>query len=125
MIHYVFDPGWATRSAREFTEYVAPLLAERRREPSDDMISMLIGASTEEGESLTGEQIFTFLRMLFPLGADTTMLALGNILSAPIRHHPQCDADSVVRARSAQLYRQLAGQHRTRRSARVVAAAFA
>ena len=26
MIHYPFDPDWATRSAREFTEYVAPLL---------------------------------------------------------------------------------------------------
>src|ERR1700753_2693068 len=91
MIHYVFDPGWATRSAREFTEYVAPLLAERRREPSDDMISMLIEASAEEGESLADEEIFTFLRMLFPLGADTTMLALGNILSALLNHPDQLD----------------------------------
>jgi cytochrome P450 len=91
MIRYVFDPDWATRSAREFTEYVAPLLAERRREPSADMISMLIAATTEDGQSLADEEIFTFLRMLFPLGADTTMLALGNILSALLNHREQLD----------------------------------
>src|SRR6202034_4511614 len=85
MIHYAFDPDWATRSAREFTEYVAPLLAERRREPSADMLSMLIAATTEDGQSLADAEIFTFLRMLFPLGADTTMLALGHILSARLK----------------------------------------
>lgn len=91
MIHYPFDPDWATRSAREFTEYSAPLLAERRRHPSDDMISMLIMASTEDGQTLTDEEIYTFVRMLFPLGADTTMLALGNILSALLNHPEQFD----------------------------------
>jgi cytochrome P450 len=89
MIRYAFDPGWATRSAREFTEYVAPLLAERRREPSDDMISMLMAATTEDGKTLPDEEIYPFLRMLFPLGADTTMLALGNILSALLNHREQ------------------------------------
>jgi cytochrome P450 len=89
MIRYAFDPGWATRSAREFTEYVAPLLAERRREPSDDMISMLMAATTEDGKTLADEEIYPFLRMLFPLGADTTMLALGNILSALLNHREQ------------------------------------
>jgi cytochrome P450 len=91
MIHYPFEPDWATRSSREFTEYVAPLLAARRREPSDDMISMLVTASTEDGQTLTDEQIHTFLRMLFPLGADTTMLALGNTLSALLNHPEQRD----------------------------------
>lgn len=91
MIHYPFDPDWATRSAGEFTEYVAPLLAERRREPSDDMISMLLTASAEDGQTLTDEEIHTFLRMLFPLGADTTMLALGNTLSALLNHPEQLD----------------------------------
>jgi cytochrome P450 len=91
MIHYAFDPDWATRSAREFTEYVAPLLAERRREPSDDMISMLMAATTDDGQILADEEIYPFLRMLFPLGADTTMLALGNILSALLNHREQLD----------------------------------
>ena len=101
MIHYVFDPDWAIRSAREFTEYVAPLLAERRREPTDDLISMLVTADTEDGQSLTDQEIHTFLRMLFPLGADTTMLALGNTLSALLNHPDQlgllrCDVEKYV-----------------------------
>jgi cytochrome P450 len=91
MIRYAFDPDWATRSAREFTEYVAPLLAERRREPNGDMISMLMAATTEDGNTLADEEIYPFLRMLFPLGADTTMLALGNILSALLHHREQLD----------------------------------
>jgi cytochrome P450 len=91
MIRYAFDPDWATQSAREFTEYVAPLLAERRREPSDDMIAMLMAATTEDGKTLADEEIYPFLRMLFPLGADTTMLALGNILSALLNHREQLD----------------------------------
>ena len=91
MIHYAFDPDWATRSSREFTEYVAPLLAERRRQPSGDMISMLMAATTDEGQTLADEDIYPFLRMLFPLGADTTMLALGNILSALLNHREQLD----------------------------------
>jgi len=89
MIHYPFDPGWATDSAREFTEYVTPLLAARRREPGDDMISKLVTETTEDGETLSGEQILTFMRMLFPLGADTTMLALGNTLCALLTHPDQ------------------------------------
>jgi cytochrome P450 len=91
MIRYAFDPDWATRSAREFTEYVAPLLAERRQEPSDDLISMLTAATTEDGKTLADEEIYPFLRMLFPLGADTAMLALGNILSALLNHREQLD----------------------------------
>ncbi|UXA20157.1 cytochrome P450 [Mycobacterium sp. SMC-4] len=89
MIQYPFDPPAAVRCAAEFTAYVAPLLAMRRREPGEDMISMLINETTEGGENLSDEEILTFLRMLFPLGADTTALALGNILSALLNHPGQ------------------------------------
>ncbi|BBX16887.1 cytochrome P450 [Mycolicibacterium duvalii] len=89
MIQYPFDPSAAMACAAEFTAYVAPLLAARRREPGDDMISMLVTETTEEGENLSDEEILTFLRMLFPLGADTTALALGNILSALLNHPEQ------------------------------------
>lgn len=91
MIQYPFDPPAALKCAAEFTAYVAPLLAARRREPGDDVISMLITETTEDGETLADEEILTFLRMLFPLGADTTTLALGNILSALLNHPDQLD----------------------------------
>jgi cytochrome P450 len=91
MIQYPFDPRWAVTCASDFTAYVTPLLAMRRREPGDDMISMLVTETTEDGEILTDEEILVFLRMLFPLGADTTTLALGNILSALLNHPDQLD----------------------------------
>jgi cytochrome P450 len=91
MIHYPFDPRWATDSAREFTEYVTPLLAARRREPGDDMLSKLVAETTDAGETLSDEQILTFMRILFPLGADTTMLALDNTLSALLTHPDQLE----------------------------------
>jgi cytochrome P450 len=91
MIRYPFDPPTAVTCAAEFTAYVAPLVAARRREPGDDMISMLVTETAEDGETLTDAEILTFLRMLFPLGADTTTLALGNILSALLSHPDQLD----------------------------------
>ncbi|CAA0126844.1 Cytochrome P450 CYP107DY1 [Mycolicibacterium vanbaalenii] len=89
MIEYAFSPAAAIDSAQEFTEYVRPLLAERRREPGGDMISMLVTELGEDGEFLSDEEILTFLRMLFPLGADTTTYALGNVLSALLNHPEQ------------------------------------
>jgi cytochrome P450 len=59
--------------------FVDPFLQERRTSPGDDLLSTL--ATTEvEGERLTDEEIFNFLRLLFPAGADTTYLGLGNTL---------------------------------------------
>ena len=50
-------------------------------DPGDDLISTL--ATTEvEGQRLTDEEIFNFLRLLFPAGADTTYLGLGSTLHA-------------------------------------------
>ena len=76
------------RASREFTDYVTPILEQRRREPGDDLISRLVTESAE-GEFLDDEQILSFLRLLFPAGADTTMLALGNTLSALLTHPAQ------------------------------------
>ena len=69
----------ALRCSREFMAFVDPILQQRRDDPGDDLISTL--ATTEvEGEHLTDEEIFNFLRLLFPAGADTTYLGLGSTL---------------------------------------------
>jgi cytochrome P450 len=91
MIEYVFDPKPAIDSAAEFSAYVTPLIAERRRSPGGDIISMLVTETTDDGEYLDDAAILTFLRMLFPLGADTTTYALGNVLSALLNHPDQLD----------------------------------
>jgi len=80
----------AVQCSREFTAFVAPILAERRTEPADDLISRL---ATEEvdGERLTDEEIMNFLKLLFPAGSDTTYLGLGNTLYALLTHPDQLD----------------------------------
>jgi len=69
----------ALECSQEFMAFVDPILQERRRSPGDDLISALATAE-EEGQRLTDEEIYNFLRLLFPAGADTTYLGLGSTL---------------------------------------------
>jgi cytochrome P450 len=91
LLHYAINPGEAKRCARELTEYVLPIVAARRRDPGDDMISRLVTETTDDGERLDDEQVLSFVRLLYPVGADTTMLAMGNVLSALLTHPEQMD----------------------------------
>jgi cytochrome P450 len=78
----------AVQCAREFMEFVQPILEQRRVDPGDDLISTL--ATTEvEGHRLSDDEIFNFLRLLFPAGADTTYLGLGSTLHALLTHPDQ------------------------------------
>ena len=78
----------ALNASREFMAFVDPFLQQRRTDPGDDLLSTL--ATTEvEGERLTDEEIFNFLRLLFPAGADTTYLGLGNTLHSLLTNPDQ------------------------------------
>ena len=80
----------AVRCSREFMAYVDPILQERRHDPGADLLSTL--ATTEvEGQRLTDEEIFNFLRLLFPAGADTTYLGLGSTLYSLLTHPDQLE----------------------------------
>jgi cytochrome P450 len=69
----------ALECSRAFMDFVDPILRERRENPGDDLISTLATAE-EDGRRLTDEEIYNFLRLLFPAGADTTYLGLGSTL---------------------------------------------
>ena len=60
-------------------DYLAPILEERRRDPKDDLISVLATAEVD-GHTLPDENIYGFLRLLLPAGAETTYRLLGNVL---------------------------------------------
>ncbi len=85
------NPDEAMACARELTDYVLPIIAARRSDPRDDMISRIVTATTDDGERLDDEQVLSFVRLLYPVGADTTMLAMGNILSALLTHRDQLE----------------------------------
>lgn len=80
-ITYQWDPEGSLAAAEAFTAFLREVVEERRRAPSDDLISQLL-ASKVEGVELTGETLLTFVRLLFPTGADTTYLAVGAMLYA-------------------------------------------
>jgi len=76
---FTVDPAYAQACAREITNYLLPLLADRRAEPRDDVISGLLAAEAD-GQSLSDEEVLANIRLLFTAGASTTVDALGNLL---------------------------------------------
>ncbi|MCZ6713565.1 MAG: cytochrome P450 [Deltaproteobacteria bacterium] len=85
LINYPWDPEGALAASAEFTNYLAPLVAERRGKPGDDLLSLL-ATEEVEGQRLTDEEIFSFVRLLFPAGSDTSYKALGSIIYAVLTH---------------------------------------
>jgi cytochrome P450 len=81
LLRFRDDPPAALEASRELTGFLAPVVAERRREPRNDVISELV-AATVEGRSLSDEEVFSHVRLLFPTGGETTHGSLGNLISA-------------------------------------------
>ena len=75
------DPERSRRCAEQITGYLQPIIAQRRAEPRDDVISALVLADAG-GHRLTDEEILAHIRLLFSAGASTTTDALGNLLYA-------------------------------------------
>jgi cytochrome P450 len=67
------------------------VVAERRAHPADDVISDLVAAEID-GEKLTDEAIYSFLRLLLPAGAETTYRSSGNLLYLLLTHPDQLAA---------------------------------
>jgi cytochrome P450 len=84
MLNGMFDPHAMTRANVEFTEYVTPLVEERRARPGEDILSAL-ATEEVEGHRLDDDHVFGFLRLLFPAGVDTTWLTLGTLMTAVLQ----------------------------------------
>jgi cytochrome P450 len=102
LLSYPWDPENALAASREFTDYLQPIVARRRDDPGDDLISMLATADVD-GERLSDEEIFSFIRVLFPAGADTTFLGLGSLL-----YGLMTNPDAMARVREDHASRRLA-----------------
>ena len=83
-----WDRGVAATNA--LRAYFAERVAERRRQPRDDLISELVETEVD-GQRLTNDEIFAFLIMLLPAGIETTYRSLGNLLFALLTHPDQLD----------------------------------
>ncbi|HZJ26734.1 MAG TPA: cytochrome P450 [Acidimicrobiia bacterium] len=85
------QPAAGLRASAELREYFEGILEARRREPRGDLISELVNAELD-GERLGDEEIFSFLRLLLPAGAETTYRATGNFLFGLLTHRDQFEA---------------------------------
>jgi cytochrome P450 len=83
------ERGFAASQA--LRDYFAGVLAERRAHPRGDLISMLAGAELD-GQRLDDEEIFAFLRLLLPAGAETTYRSSSNLLFGLLNDPPQLEA---------------------------------
>ena len=78
----------ANRAAYELDDYFREVIAARRREPRDDLISTLVAAE-EAGDKLTPDELLVMLRLLLIAGNETTTNLIGNGMLALLRHPDQ------------------------------------
>lgn len=95
LIDFPWNPEAAQQASHEFTEYLKPLIDARRASPGEDLLSSLATVEVD-GDRLEDEEIYSFLRLLFPAGADTTYRGLGSMMFAMLTHR-----DVFERARTA------------------------
>jgi cytochrome P450 len=81
LLNVVYDWDCGLAASASLKAYFTEVLADRRRNPQDDLISML-AESEIDGTRLTDDEIFAFLLLILPAGVETTYRASGNLLVA-------------------------------------------
>jgi cytochrome P450 len=98
----------ADQTSSELVEYLAWIVAERRKNPQDDLISSLIAAETAEGKINEKELIATCI-LLLVAGHETTVNLIGNGTLALLQHPDQwralVDDPSLARNATEELLR--------------------
>ena len=77
--------GRSFGAGAELTGYLDGIIAERRAEPRDDLISAMIAAQ-EERDALTGQELLATSLLLLIVGYETTTNLIGNGLLALLRN---------------------------------------
>lgn len=91
LLSFTVNPERGKEASAALADYFRPILAARREEPRDDLISRLAGAEID-GEQLSDEEIFSFLRLLLPAGVETTYRAFGNLMFGLLTNPEQLEA---------------------------------
>lgn len=80
--------GWA---ARQMSQYLIELIAEKRRRPADDLLSALIDVREEE-DRLSEDELVAMVFLLLVAGHETMVNLIGNCVLALLRHPDQLAA---------------------------------
>lgn len=87
LISYVVDFERAFTASAALKDYFLDQMEQRKSAPTEDIIGSLVTAEID-GEKLSDESIYSFLRLLLPAGLETTYRASGNLLFL-LMTHPQ------------------------------------
>jgi cytochrome P450 len=87
IIGFTKDPAKGLAASRAVEQFLLPIIAERRADPIDDVLSRL-AIGEVDGQRLSDEEIVSFMRLLLPAGAETTFRWIGSTLFA-LLHHPE------------------------------------
>jgi cytochrome P450 len=97
------NPEEGAQATREITERLAPLVAQRRRTPGRDLISVIANARVRDDDGvehgLVDGEVLTFCKLLLPAGANTTYRSLGLLLTELVRNPEQLAAVRADRSR--------------------------
>lgn len=91
LVGVTVDWDRAVAASATLREYFTGIVAERRAAPADDIISVLATAE-HDGQRLTDEEIYSFLRLLLPAGAETTYRSSSNLVFGLLSNPDQYDA---------------------------------
>jgi cytochrome P450 len=91
VVNVAANPEKGIASSNELRDYLSIVVERKRRDPGKDLISDLVQAELD-GERLGDEEIFSFLRLLLPAGAETTYRATGSFLFGLLSNPDQLDA---------------------------------
>jgi cytochrome P450 len=104
------DPRRRLANALSVSDYIAPIIVERRARPTGDLLSILTQArieaddaeDLEDARPLTDDEINSFVRLLIIAGAGTTYKAYGNLMFMLLTHPDALDAVRADRSRVPQ-----------------------
>lgn len=88
LISYTVKYKRAFEASAALKDYFLGQIELRRSKPTDDIIGDLVTAEID-GERLTDEAIYSFLRLLLPAGLETTYRSSGNLLYLLLTHPEQ------------------------------------
>ncbi|OMB90128.1 cytochrome [Mycobacterium colombiense] len=88
LISYHVNYEGAFEASAALKDYFLEQIEQRKSEPTEDIIGDLVAAEID-GEKLTDEAIYSFLRLLLPAGLETTYRSSGNLLYLLLTHPEQ------------------------------------
>lgn len=89
MVDTTVTPGQAGAILRGWRQAMADLIAEKRRNPAEDIASDLVAARDEDGSRLTERELADSIFAILGAGSETTINFFDNAITALLSHPEQ------------------------------------